>query len=77
MHSFSIEEEVEVLITARDSKAFGWWPARVKELRSNVAILCSSASAGELPGFNQVVHQDHLCPRSNMPHIQDKNFYSF
>ncbi|QQP31511.1 Hypothetical protein FKW44_025129 [Caligus rogercresseyi] len=29
---------------------------RVKELRSNVAFLCSSASAGELPGFNQVVH---------------------
>ncbi|QQP50586.1 Hypothetical protein FKW44_000294, partial [Caligus rogercresseyi] len=47
-HSFSIGVEVEVLNTARDSEAFGWWPARVKEIRSNVALL----------GLNQVVHQD-------------------
>ncbi|QQP58147.1 Hypothetical protein FKW44_003371, partial [Caligus rogercresseyi] len=57
-HSFSIGVEVEVLNTARDSEAFGWWPARVKEIRSNVAVLCSSDSAGELLGLNQVVHQD-------------------
>ncbi|QQP58324.1 Hypothetical protein FKW44_003597, partial [Caligus rogercresseyi] len=36
-HSFSIGVKVEVLNTARDSEAFGWWPARVKEIRSNVA----------------------------------------
>eukprot|EP00096_Caligus_rogercresseyi_P007112 TRINITY_DN245_c0_g1_i6.p1 TRINITY_DN245_c0_g1~~TRINITY_DN245_c0_g1_i6.p1 ORF type:complete len:127 (-),score=26.84 TRINITY_DN245_c0_g1_i6:644-1024(-) len=34
------------------SEAFGWWPARVKEIRSNVAVLCSSDSAGELLGLN-------------------------
>ncbi|QQP56759.1 Fragile X mental retardation protein [Caligus rogercresseyi] len=29
---------------------------------SNIVVLCSSASAGELPGFNQVVHQDAFAP---------------